>query len=147
MSGKGGPMKSNTLRNLLWFLPAAAVYTACFSLNVGEAWFGTPAKWHHLAVTVVYILFWMVFAWNARSSKSMAWFCRVFSGLMLVASVIGLLSRTLLGDLLLIPALLLTPFSSIPLYGLRYFTSWTGLELVSIALSSLWLFYSLKKLP
>jgi len=38
---------------------------------------------------------------------------------------------------------LLTPFSSIPMYGLRLFLDWTGLELVSILLFSFWLGYTL----
>lgn len=136
-------MRRSALHSLLWLAPAVAIYAACFSLNVGGAWYGGPAQWHQLAVTVIYILFCAVFTWNARSSRGRLLFCRVFSALTLAAGVTGHLSRALPSDWLVLPALVLTPFSSIPLYGLRYFTSWTVLELISITLSSLWFTYSL----
>ena len=135
-------MKPDARHCLLWVLIAVVVYISCFLVNAGGAWYGGPAELYHLVATAVYALFWVLFTFNARHSGGMARCCLVLAVLTLLAAVTGLLTRSLELDILMIPARLLAPFSSVPMYGLRFFCGWTGLELVTILLSSGWLLYS-----
>ena len=119
------------------------VCCTCYSVTLGPAWMGDRPYWHNLVATLVYTLFWLVFTWMTHRSRFMRGCCLFFSCAMLAAGVTGLAVRAWDWDILTFPALLLTPFSSIPMYGLRLFLDWTGLELVSILLSSFWLGYTL----
>lgn len=135
-------MKQNTL----WYVAALAAFALCCSLNAGYAWMGDPAKEYHLAVTVGYVLSWSVLTVMAKSRQKLR-LCANMAGLTLLAAVLGLLARAAAGDSpWMIPALVLTPFSTVPFYGLRLFLDWTGMELVSVILSSFWLVSSLIRL-
>jgi len=119
----------------------AAIPLVCFSCaraNLGIAWMGTRPEGYALAVTAAYILFWLVFTLSARHSRFMRGCCMLFSTATLLAALLGLVVRSLGWEVLTIPALLLTVFSTVPMYGLRLFLDWTGLELVSLSLSLLW---------
>lgn len=116
-----------------------AVYALCCAVNLGDGWMGNRAKPAHLVVGAIYLLFWALFTFAARRSYGMLRLCQIIALLGLGGAATGLLVRTVSWELLVIPALLLTPFSSIPLYGLRMFLDWTGMELVSGGLSLLWL--------
>jgi len=120
-------------------LGVPAVFALCCAFNLGDAWMGNRALPRHLAAGAIYILFWAVFTFAARRSRGMLRFCQVIALLGLGGALTGLLARVPFSDLLIIPALLLTPFSTVPMYGLRMFWDWTGMELFSAALSLLWL--------
>ena len=122
----------------------AAVPLVCFSCaraNLGIAWMGTRPEGYALAVTTAYVLFWFVFTLSAHHSRFMIGCCVFFSAATLLAAVLGLAVRSFGWDTLAIPALLLAVFSTVPMYGLRLFLDWTGLELVSLSLSLLWFGY------
>ena len=124
----------------------AAVPLVCFScvrFNLGIAWLGIRPEGYALAITAAYILFWLVFTLSSRYSRFMTGCCMFFSAATLLAAVLGLAVRSFGWDALTILALLLAVFSTVPMYGLRLFLDWTGLELVSLSLSLLWLGYTL----
>lgn len=134
-------------REVRWCLAAVIVFLSCFAVNVGYSWWDVDPKLYHLAATALYISFWTSFTVKSTHSRPMTKGCCIVAAFTLAAAVFGSLVRAPISiDVLLLPALLLAPFSTVPMYGLRHFFDWPGLETVSIVLSSIWLFYSLKKL-
>ena len=121
-------------------LGVPAIFALSCVSNLGDGWMGNHATPRHLIVGVIYVLFWVIFTFVARHSHEMLRFCQIIALLGLGAAATGLLARFFPScELLVIPALLLTPFSSVPLYGLRMFLDWTQFELASGGLSLLWL--------
>ena len=127
----------------LFVFSAPVVCILCCAVNLGSAYFGYTPKWYHILTTALYVLFWLAFTLQARRSRFMTKVCLFMSCAMLCAAVAGLGVRALDWEFLTIPAILLTPFSSLPMYGVCALTSWTGLELVSLTLAIPWLGYSL----
>lgn len=126
-----------------------AIFALCCRANLADAWMGGRASYLHLSAGIIYVLFWAVFTFVARRSRGMLRLCQIIALLGLGGALTGLMARSAIGDFLIIPALLLTPFSTVPLYGLRMFWDWTEMELFSSMLSLLWLgvsTYLLRKL-
>lgn len=120
-------------------LSVPAVYALCCAVNLGDAWMGGRAELRHLAASALYVVFWAVFTFASRASRGMLRLCQLAAALTLGAGVTGLLARVLSFAPLLIPALLLSPLSSVPMFGLRRFLEWEGLEVVTVLLSGVWL--------
>lgn len=134
-------------RSPLWFLAAAAVSILSIGVNLGGAWWGDPARGEHAAVTVLYLLFWLIFTVTARSCPPMLKCCVVMSALTAVTCVVRLMEYAGGLDVLMLPALLLTLLFSVPLYGLRFLPlSWTVMDTAVLAASILWLLYAGKQL-
>lgn len=128
-------------RVLIAAVPVVCVI--CCAVNLGGAYFSSVPDWYHILTTGVYVLFWVIFTALAHRSRFMTGCCVFFSCAMLCAAVTGIGVRTLRWDILTIPAVVLTPFSTLPMYGVSRFADWTGMELVSLALALPWLGYSL----
>jgi len=132
--------------NKRWLLGAAAVYGLCFAANLAGAWFEyhSPTVWNLLA-SLIYLAFWVVFTVCARNRPGRLRTAKILAGLTLVGGVIALMARTPISWFLIIPALALTPFTAIPMYGLRMFCSWNVLYMVTGLLGGLWLIWLLWK--
>lgn len=140
-------MKYSTRHSPLWFLAAAAVSILSIGVNLGGAWWGDPARWEHAVVTVLYLLFWLIFTVTARSCPPMLKCCVAMATLTAVTCVVRLMEYAGGVDVLMLPALLLTLLFSVPLYGLRFLPlSWTAMDTAVLVLSSLWLLYARKLL-
>ena len=55
--------------------------------------------------------------------------------------MLGLMARAPISWLLIVPAIALTPFTAIPMYGLRVFCSWNVLDMLTGLLGGLWLIW------
>ena len=131
-------------RGPLWkrllLLAAPVILVGCCAVNLGNAWYSSDPEWYNVLTTAVYLLFWLSFTIAAPRSAFMTKCCLAMSILTLCAAVTGLLVRGPGWDIFTLPAVLLTPFSTLSLYGLYHFTdSWVVMELISAALSLLWL--------
>ena len=141
-------MISERQKNRLWLLGVIALYAACFAVNLAGAWFEYgPATGWNLLTSLVYILFWVLFTKDARGSRGRTRAATVVAVLTLVGALCGLLMRGGGFWLLLIPAFCLTPFTALPLYGLRMFCSWDMVYLLAGLLGGLWLLYLIWKKP
>ena len=90
-----------------------AVFALCCRANLGDAWMGGRASYLHLSAGIIYVLFWAVFTFVARRSRGMLRLCQIIALLGLGGALTGLMARSAIGDFLIIPALLLTPFSTV----------------------------------
>lgn len=122
--------------NKIWFLAAAVLYALILAVNLGGAWMGDPADWENGAATAVYLLLWAVF--TAKASPKSLRLARVVAVLTLVGAVLGLMARAQ-NWLFTIPALLLTPLTAVPMYGLRLVCSWNMTYAVTALLAGMWL--------
>jgi len=135
-------MISESRKNRLWLLAAAALYAVCFAVNLAGAWFEyqSATVWN-LLVSLTYLLFWTAFTASIGPSRGRRQAARAVALLTMVGGLLGLLMRGGGFWLLLIPALCLTPFTALPLYGLRMFVSWDMIYLLAGLLGGLWLLY------
>lgn len=135
-------------KNRLWLLGAVVLYAACFAVNLAGAWFEyqSATVWN-LLVSLTYLLFWALFTKDACDSRGRTRAATIVAGLTLVGALFGLLLRGGGFWLLLIPAICLTPFTALPLYGLRMFVSWDMIYLLAGLLGGLWLVYLFWKQP
>ena len=141
-------MISERRKNHLWLLGAVALYAACFAVNLAGAWFEyQSATGWNLLVSLTYILFWVLFTKDARGSRGRTRTVTIVAALTLVGALCGLMMRGGGFWLLLIPAICLTPFTALPLYGLRMFVSWDMIYLLAGLVGGLWLLYLTWKKP
>lgn len=135
-------------KSRLWLLGAVALYAACFAVNLAGAWFEyqSATVWN-LLVSLIYILFWTAFTASIGPSRGCRQVACLVSALTMVGGLFGLLLRGGGFWLLLIPAVCLTPFTALPLYGLRMFVSWDMIYLLAGLAGGLWLLYLIWKKP
>ena len=131
-----------TRKNLIWLLSAAALYLLCFAVNLGGAWweYNAASLWNFL-VSVVYILFWVLFTADARGSRGRTRAANVIAVLTLIGGLLGLVARAPNAWFALIPALALTPLTAVPMYGLRMLFSWNMTYMLTGLLGGLWLIW------
>ena len=120
------------------------VTVCCFAVNLGGAWQGGPAKASGLAATAIYIVSWALFSVAASPSMPYVRFTFAVSLLTFLSSISSLIVRWTKSDFVF--ALLLSFFSAVPFYGLRFFLGWTGLYTAASALSACWLAYTWRNL-
>ena len=141
---ESGRLLKGVFRHLLAAVMAAAVMAACFVCNMGGAGMGDAAGAGHLAATVLYVLFWGLFTWRTRDAAPLAKMSFAISLISFFSAVQSLFWR-LLGEGGFIAGFL-SVFASVPMYGLRMFLGWTGLYVVSAAVSLCWLLLSWRNL-
>lgn len=133
-------------KSRLWLLGAVILYATCFAFNLAGAWFEYgPATGWNLMITLSYILFWVLFTRDARGSRGRTRVASIVAALTLLGGMIALMARAPVSWLLVIPALALTPFSGLPMYGLRVFCSWNVTYMLTGLMGGLWLMYLIWK--
>ena len=130
--------------NIIWIFLAVIVTAGCFASNLGGAWIGHPAKPAQFLMTAVYIIFWGMFAVVTRKHIVLIRISLAISLLTAIGAVAAL--STMLVNFGLIFAVLLGAFTAVPFYGFRLLMNWTLLYGVVLAISLLWLIYSLRNL-
>ena len=128
--------------NKKWLLSAVAVYALCFAANLAGAWFeyNSPSGWNLLA-SLTYLIFWLAFTVCARNRPGRLRTAKIIAALTLAGGLLGLMARAPISWLLIVPAIALTPFTAIPMYGLRMFCSWNVLYMLTGLLGGLWLIW------
>lgn len=130
----------HAFKTIIGIIIALAVMISCLVLNVGGAWMGGPAPIGNLIATILYCVFWTVFTVVSRDIKVLAKVSFFISLFTLVSSSVGFGFRLFhAGDFIIA---FISVFSSVPMYGLRFFMDWTGLYAVSTVLSVLWVIYT-----
>lgn len=108
--------------------------------RIGGAWMGGRADISNLIVTILYVIFWSVFSVRSRGYVPLIKVSFAISCITFVSAAAGLIARALhIGGFI---TGILSVFSSIPFYGLRFFMDWTGLYVIATALSLAWLIYT-----
>lgn len=94
----------------------------------------------NLIVTILYVIFWSVFSVRSRGYVPLIKVSFAISCITFVSAAAGLIALALhIGGFI---TGILSVFSSIPFYGLRFFMDWTGLYVIATALSLAWLIYT-----
>ena len=127
-------------KSILGIVIALTAMISCFVINTGGAWEGGSAGIGNFVITILYIAFWSVFSIVSRKYEPLINVSFVISLITFVSSLAGLVARA--SDNGGFITALLSVFSSIPFYGLRYFMGWTGMYAVATALSLCWLIYA-----
>ena len=127
-------------KSILGIIVALAVMISCFSINAGSAWEGGPAEIGNFAVTMLYVIFWSIFSCTSRKYEPLVKVSFVLSLITFVSSFAGVVARV--SDSGGFVTALLSIFSSIPFYGFRFFTDWTGAYAISMILSLCWFIYT-----
>ena len=92
------------------------------------------------AVISCFVIFWSVFSVRSRGYVPLIKVSFAISCITFVSAAAGLIARALhIGGFI---TGILSVFSSIPFYGLRFFMDWTGLYVIATALSLAWLIYT-----
>ncbi len=123
---------------------AIAVTVCCFLLNLGGAWYGGAADLSELAVTLLYVIFWVVFSIVSPKHTPFVKIVFVISLLSFISSICSLIFRLTHSGFIL--ATLISVFASVPFYGLRFFMGWTGLYAFASIASAVWLTYTSRNL-
>ena len=127
-------------KSVLAIILALAAVISCFVINAGGAWMGGRADISNLIVTILYVIFWSVFSVRSRGYVPLIKVSFAISCITFVSAAAGLIARALhIGGFI---TGILSVFSSIPFYGLRFFMDWTGLYVIATALSLAWLIYT-----
>ena len=112
-------------KSVLAIILALAAVISCFVINAGGAWMGGRADISNLIVTILYVIFWSVFSVRSRGYVPLIKVSFAISCITFVSAAAGLIARALhIGGFI---TGILSVFSSIPFYGLRFFMDWTGL--------------------
>ncbi len=128
-------------KSILAIILALAAVISCFVINTGGAWTGGAADISNMIVTILYVIFWSVFSVLSKEYMPLIKISFAISFITFVSAVFGLISRAFhIGGFI---TGILSVFSSIPFYGLRFFMDWTGLYTAVAALSLAWLIYTL----
>lgn len=110
-------------KSVLAIILALAAVISCFVINAGGAWMGGRADISNLIVTILYVIFWSVFSVRSRGYVPLIKVSFAISCITFVSAAAGLIARALhIGGFI---TGILSVFSSIPFYGLRFFMDWT----------------------
>jgi len=130
----------NACKRLLGIVIAAAAMISCIVINVGGAWEGGAATAGELITTVIYLIFWGGFSVASRKYALFANISFVVSLLTAISSVNALFwNLTGRGGF---TSAIISIFTSVPFYGLRYFMEWRGLYITAAIISLIWLVYT-----
>lgn len=105
---------------------------------------GGPAKFTQFIVTVVYIIFWGIFAVSTQRHIMLVRVSFTISLLTFIGAVTVLIMRLI--NVGFIFAALFGIFTIVPFYGFRLLMDWTPCYAIALVISLVWLIYSLRNL-
>ncbi|MCI8386908.1 MAG: zf-HC2 domain-containing protein [Clostridiales bacterium] len=116
---------------------AALMMGICIAVNLSGAWMGGPAGAVNLFATIGYIIFFASFSIITRRSKIFSRISFLLALLTLVSSLLCFSVR-IGAEFMTVPSVILSIFSSVPFYGLRYFLDWTLTYASGTVISLIW---------